>query len=173
MISSEMFETEHRSMKSWNFKEKKYPLRTSTKAWVAMMHKKMKAERKNFRMKLVGAKSLDVVEMSGFAWASYSHPRALIKKINHIRVVSGLIYRYSVYISFHSFAKNRLRQTIILSFLRSSSLPLTDLVLIDSILGCLSQSIRKMSTLVWSKITQTMARKRNAKTIPKIASKTW
>lgn len=31
------------------------------------MHKKMKAERKNFRMKLVGAKSLDVVEMSGFA----------------------------------------------------------------------------------------------------------
>ena len=58
-----------------------------------MMHKKMKAERKNFRMKLVGAKSLEVVEMSGFACASYSHPRALIKKINHMRVVSGLIYR--------------------------------------------------------------------------------
>lgn len=91
MISSEMFETEHRSMKSWNFKEKKYPLSTSTKACVAMMHRKMKAERKNFRIKLVGARSLEVVEMSGFACASCSHPSALIKKINQMRVVSGLM----------------------------------------------------------------------------------
>lgn len=91
MIRREMFETEHRSMKSWNFKEKKYPFKTSTMACTAIMQRKMKAERKNFKIKLVGARSLEVVEMSGFACASCSQPRALMKKINQIRVVSGLI----------------------------------------------------------------------------------
>ena len=90
MIRREMFETEQRSMKSWNFKEKKYPLKNSTMTCAAMIHRNMKAERKNFRIKLVGARSLDVVEISGFACASCSQPRALIKKMNHIRVVSGL-----------------------------------------------------------------------------------
>jgi hypothetical protein len=55
-----------------------------------MIHRNMKADRKNFRIKLVGARSLDVVEMSGFAYANCSHPRALIKKMNHMSVVSGL-----------------------------------------------------------------------------------
>lgn len=91
MIKRDIFETEHRSMKSWNFNEKKYPFNTSTMAYVAIMQRKMKAERKNLRTKLVGARSLEVVEMSGFAYANCSQPRALMKKINHINVVSGLI----------------------------------------------------------------------------------
>ena len=168
-----MFETEHRSIKSWNFKEKKYPFNTSTKAWVAIIHRKMKAERKNFSMKLVGARSLEVVEMSGLACASCSHPRALIKNMNQMRVVSGLTYRYSVYISFHSLARKRLRHTIILSFLRSSSPPLMERALIDSIFGCLSQSIRNMSTLVCSRIAPIIASNLNASTIPNIASNIW
>lgn len=55
-----------------------------------MMQRKMKAERKNFSMKLVGARSLEVVDISGLACASCSQPRALIKKMNQIKVVSGL-----------------------------------------------------------------------------------
>jgi len=51
----------------------------------------MKADKKNFNTKLIGARSLDIVFMSGLACANYSQPRALIKNTNHIRVVSGVI----------------------------------------------------------------------------------
>ena len=109
----------------------------------------MKAERKNFKIKFVGANSLEEVDMSGLACANCSQPIPFIKKINHIKVVSGLIYLYSVCISFHSFAKNKLRHIIMLSFFSSSS-PLIERALMLSFLGCLSQSIKKISTLDYS-----------------------
>ena len=63
----EILDTEHKSINSCIFKAKKAELSSSIMYYTAPMHKKMKAEMKNDKIKFNGIRSLRVLLTSGSA----------------------------------------------------------------------------------------------------------